>query len=556
MTLIIWGEIGVFFWSLSGCKWPDKQIASVASGAPPTHILLIADPHILPPHVHSQTWGQLFRDIYTRKSWAATRRMHPHAVVFLGDMLASGGSMVSDDEYAIYAHKFKDLFPLDPGVQVTYIPGNADVGLGRADAFTKHVRQRYERFFSPVNQHLSIANHSLVLLDAPGIVEEDYVRAGQGVSFDEWTPIQNGPVDFVKSLATERRNEPVVLFSHIPLHRSESKTCGPLREKGTIHRGVGKGWQKTLGKHTSTFVLESLRPVIVFSADDRDYCDITHTLPPTSSDPSREIHEITVKSFSRARHIQQPGFHLLSLQSSSQSHAHTPCHLPSAYGPLTRLYIPFACLTLMILLFAHMRRIRRLEYLRMSTASPTPTPLSSHTNLAHLVSTDPPSPYSASSAYSYSYAYTNTPPASSGRAYFDLPPSAGAGGLRTPAHDEHDDGDDNDIDGQYLYVPPAAGTQLDRRHLARTALASPPLARGALDPDRRLSWVYTFSFRGRRRRLAVHAPRWVGRLWVRAQMRSVRRGDPSMWQGVWGDMGRITGPTVLVWAALVWWFSR
>lgn len=40
--------------------------------------------------------------------------------------------------------------------------------------------------------------------------------------------------------------------------------CGPLRERGTIHRGVGHGWQKTLGKHTSSFLLENLRPAVVF----------------------------------------------------------------------------------------------------------------------------------------------------------------------------------------------------------------------------------------------------------------------------------------------------
>jgi hypothetical protein len=57
---------------------------------------------------------------------------------------------------------------------------------------------------------------------------------------------------------------PVILFSHIPLHRAESKTCGPLRERGTIHRGVGQGWQRTLGKHTSSFLLEGLRPLIIF----------------------------------------------------------------------------------------------------------------------------------------------------------------------------------------------------------------------------------------------------------------------------------------------------
>ena len=141
-----------------------------------------------------------------------------------------------------------------------------------------------------MNQHLSLANHSLILLDAPGIVDEDYTRAGHGTSFEEWIPLRDGAIEFVKGLAegplypmhvfepvkltssrtpfhtleVEEQLGPVILISHIPLHRAESKTCGPLRERGTIHRGVGHGWQRTLGKQTSSFLLQSLRPLAVF----------------------------------------------------------------------------------------------------------------------------------------------------------------------------------------------------------------------------------------------------------------------------------------------------
>lgn len=73
--------------------------------------------------------------------------------------------------------------------------------LGVSNTFSKHVRQRYERHFGAVNQHLSLANHSLILLDAPGIVDEDYIRAGQGTSFEEWIPLRDGAIEFVKGLA-------------------------------------------------------------------------------------------------------------------------------------------------------------------------------------------------------------------------------------------------------------------------------------------------------------------------------------------------------------------
>ena len=73
--------------------------------------------------------------------------------------------------------------------------------LGVASAFSKHVRLRYEYHFGRANQLLVKANHSLVLLDAPGIVDEDYMRAGHGTSFEEWIPLRDGAIEFVKGLA-------------------------------------------------------------------------------------------------------------------------------------------------------------------------------------------------------------------------------------------------------------------------------------------------------------------------------------------------------------------
>jgi ethanolamine phosphate phosphodiesterase len=73
--------------------------------------------------------------------------------------------------------------------------------VGVSNTFSKHVRQRYERHFGVVNQHLPLANHSLILLDAPGIVDEDYIRAGHGTSFEEWIPLRDGAIEFVKGLA-------------------------------------------------------------------------------------------------------------------------------------------------------------------------------------------------------------------------------------------------------------------------------------------------------------------------------------------------------------------
>lgn len=53
-------------------------------------------------------------------------------------------------------------------------------------------------------------------------------------------------------------------MTHIPLSRPDSTNCGPLRESGTIRRGVGIGYQNTLGKDSSAFLLEKFRPSLIF----------------------------------------------------------------------------------------------------------------------------------------------------------------------------------------------------------------------------------------------------------------------------------------------------
>ena len=46
-----------------------------------------------------------------------------------------------------------------------------------------------------------MANHTVILLDAPTLVEEDNKRILQGQSFETWSPVVGGPVEFVKATA-------------------------------------------------------------------------------------------------------------------------------------------------------------------------------------------------------------------------------------------------------------------------------------------------------------------------------------------------------------------
>lgn len=147
-----------------------------------------------------------------------------------------------------------------------------------ATRHAKDVKTFYSQSFGPLNHVFSIHNHSFVGLDAPGLVDEDYQRAAQGRGYDDWNGLPGGAVSFVRSIYTgmallffiylhsqrSKDEEPVILLSHIPLSRPSTASCGPLREKGRIHRNVGRGYQSLLGKQTTRFLLDTLRPSLIF----------------------------------------------------------------------------------------------------------------------------------------------------------------------------------------------------------------------------------------------------------------------------------------------------
>lgn len=98
------------------------------------------------------------------------------------------------------------------------MPGNHDIGcvfifasscsylsflysLGDSKSFSPSARTRYKSHFGPLNSHTSIANHTVILLDAMGLVEEDYQRHSRGQSYAQWKPMPGGTVEFAASFA-------------------------------------------------------------------------------------------------------------------------------------------------------------------------------------------------------------------------------------------------------------------------------------------------------------------------------------------------------------------
>lgn len=152
--------------------------------------------------------------------------------------------------------------------------------------------------------------------------------------------------------------KPRILLSHVPLYRdTKVQTCGPLRESLVFHQNKGYQYQLALLPEVSSEILEKLRPIVAFSGDDHDYCDVTHPLTNTR--------EITVKSISMAMGIWQPAVQLLSFDASSA----TPelltydthlCYLPTPYHNVIAYAITAAIIGAILL--SHALRLRPSRY--------------------------------------------------------------------------------------------------------------------------------------------------------------------------------------------------
>ncbi|KAI0915727.1 hypothetical protein AcV5_003567 [Taiwanofungus camphoratus] len=380
---VLWCEFGAFHLSLTSCQWPDNAL-SVQQSLSSTHVLLIADPQIRFTPSSQRTWTsvlrQFFYNLTLRKNWHFASRLHPDIVIFLGDMAAAGRLSRTEQDFQAYVQKFRGIFRMNSAVPVYFIPGSIDTGLNLDPAYSTQLRRWYFNHFGRANRQIPVQNTTFVLLDATSLVEEDYQRAWNGMDYDQWPSSEGGVLQFVRALGEESRTGPLILFTHIPLYRPDSASCGSLREAGTISRGTGPGYQNMLGKKTTNFLLETLRPSLVFSADDRDYCEYTHVVPSRFADDAGErqglidIREITVKSFSPASDIRWPGFHLLSIppppsstpqssaSSASQLFLHTysdrPCLLPNYLGVYTRLYLPLVIISALVLFLEKLRTRR------------------------------------------------------------------------------------------------------------------------------------------------------------------------------------------------------
>ncbi len=139
---------------------------------------------------------------------------------------------------------------------------------------------------------------------------------------------------------------PRVLLSHIPLWRSQTLSCGPLRTRTKqISEKQGYSYKCMLPQGVSEYLLDAVKPVYVFSGDDHDHCTVSHIrnaqeaklggasrqkrqevnliTKDTMQSKEAKIVEQTLGTFSFLQGNPQPSFGLLSLFHSYQCNTQT-----------------------------------------------------------------------------------------------------------------------------------------------------------------------------------------------------------------------------------------
>ncbi|BGP45719.1 hypothetical protein JCM10450v2_001549 [Rhodotorula kratochvilovae] len=382
-------------------RWKDAAARGDKRGTP-FHVLVVADPQLLDMRSYSgRNWalrwlGVRITDLYARKAWHAVTRLSRgksgggvDAVVWLGDLLDSATETVDRREYASYVHRFHLLFPLPrassssfalaphagssaltPPIPSIIVPGNHDLGLHRGSpSLAAYARERFAEAFGPTWGVREWNGWEVVWVDAMALLEDEYWEGegGQFARMRRWIEdMEHGPV-----------SSPRILLSHIPLYRPEGTSCGRGREHSRpLAQGAGRNYQNELTPRASSYLLRAVRPSVVYSGDDHDYCFVAHEGAASPLDGRTPVTETTVKAFSMAMGIRRPGYHLLSLYAPlpstssssaeeeedapvSYTYTQTNCVLPDALGTYLHLYAPLALFALCAFLLPKLALLAR-----------------------------------------------------------------------------------------------------------------------------------------------------------------------------------------------------
>lgn len=330
-------------YSINQCDWSHKFNSS-------NRVALVADPQIIDENTYPwrPNWllgtTKYITDLYLRKNWVyINRKLDPDSNIFLGDLF-DGGREWNDTQWRTEFERYNKIFT-KPAFKKTVmsLPGNHDIGFG--DDIVPHAHGRFQAFFGPASSTVEVGNHTFVLLDTISMMN----KKNQSI----WQP----PLQFMEKVGQEEQKNPRILLTHVPLYRPKSLTCGKSREHGETGLPYigGKQYQTLVTPELSTRILNTIKPMAVFSGDDHDACHVEHEYQ-LGEQNNKKVDEFTVKSISMAMGIKHPGIQLVTLNANPTSNLQdmesnmqtSICLMPSPFLPFI-IYAVFGVFSLFIL---------------------------------------------------------------------------------------------------------------------------------------------------------------------------------------------------------------
>ena len=393
VLILIW--ICVFYFqerlvpylTIKKCGWPILEDEPFS-----TKVLLVADPQLIDNHTYPSRNQMLLGlskhtvDTYLKKNYQTIiRQLQPGYVVFLGDYLDNGRSS-SDKYYERELRRFKRIFYSKFSKTYKYnekflvnTPGNHDIGFG--DGVKLDSRQRFSTSFAPPNKIHTIEGVEFISLDT--------------LSLSSTKPEINSESQAFLELF-EKSSNPRILLSHVPLYRDKSLSCGPLREGVFNGDALGYQYKSTISSDITSRILEKIKPNLIFTGDDHDYCDIIHR--------ETNSREIMVKSISMAMGIKYPAVQLLTFSNSNKfSYSTGMCYLPTPYINVIYYVLLSVFTGFVILIWNTKQKSARYNYSSILPMIDTETPSATAKKISNFLEeqelSDMSSPRSSSSYY-------------------------------------------------------------------------------------------------------------------------------------------------------------
>lgn len=350
ILLINYYERSVVKRAIKRCDWSRWE--DWPENANSHRVSLFADPQIMDPYSYPgrpqfvNYITRLLVDNYHRRNWKFVHYyLQPDTTLFLGDLF-DGGRYWEDDEWIEEYKRFNNIFPKRPSSKtIMTLPGNHDIGFG--DTVIEDSLNRFSTYFGEPSSYWDIGNHTFVLLDTISLSDKANSK------------IAAVPKEFLDDFAQGYHPLPKVLLSHVPLWRNpQQQQCGDLREsKNPFPVQRGDQYQTLIDADLSQEILSKIKPEILFSGDDHDYCRISHAY--YSDGVTKTADEITVKSCSMNMGIKRPAIQLLSLYNPEKSSIGTEtykteiCYLPDPFKAI-KMYLSAVIFTVFWLCYMHL----------------------------------------------------------------------------------------------------------------------------------------------------------------------------------------------------------